>query len=375
MIQIIKLDPSRKAHIRRFITQPFEIYATDSNWVPPLRLDIAAQMDKSRFPFYEHSEADFFLAQQNGKDVGRIAIIHNRPYNQHHQTRRAQFYHFESQPDPEIAAALFSAAADWATTRGLNEIIGPKGLSALDGYGLLVEGFDQRTMMTMMIHNPPSYPMMLENLGFTKEVDFISCYVNIEDFHFPARIHQIADRVRKRGILRVHDFSTTRELKAWAGRIGEAYNRAFVHNWEYYPLSQREIAMVVNTLETIADPRLIKIITHEEQVVGFLFAFPDSAAALQRNQGKLFPFGLPDLLLEMRRTPWVAVNAAGILPEFQGQGGNALLYSEMERTVRSRHFKFAALYQVAETAVQMRHDLASLGGIRYKNHRVYRLPL
>jgi hypothetical protein len=105
--------------------------------------------------------------------------------------------------------------------------------------------------------------------------------------------------------------------------------------------------------------------------VGFLFAFPDVSAALQRARGHLLPFGIVDLLLEMRRTKWVALNGAGILPEFQGRGGNALLYSEMEKTIREFGFQHADLTQVAETAVKMRSDLVSLGGRPYKNHRVY----
>ncbi len=122
---------------------------------------------------------------------------------------------------------------------------------------------------------------------------------------------------------------------------------------------------------TIADPKLIKLIAHGERVVGFLFAFPDLSAAIQRGGGRLLPFGLIDLLLEFKRTRWVAINGAGILPEFQGRGGNALLYSEMEKTVREAGFRHADLTQVAETAVQMRHDLVNLGGIPYKNHRVF----
>jgi hypothetical protein len=85
----------------------------------------------------------------------------------------------------------------------------------------------------------------------------------------------------------------------------------------------------------------------------------------------LFPFALPDLLLDIRRTKWVALNGAGILSEFQGRGGNALLYSEMVKTVRDFHFTDADLTQIADTAVQMRRDLINLGGVPYKTHRVY----
>jgi hypothetical protein len=138
-------------------------------------------------------------------------------------------------------------------------------------------------------------------------------------------------------------------------------------------LTAHEIKFTVDNIMVIADPRLIKIIAHDNDVVGFLFAFPDVSAALQRARGHLFPFGLLDLLLEMRRTRWVALNGAGILPEFQGIGGNALLYSEVVKTVRAPGFRFehGDLTQVAETAVQMRQDLINLGGKPYKNHRVY----
>ena len=122
---------------------------------------------------------------------------------------------------------------------------------------------------------------------------------------------------------------------------------------------------------TVADPKLIKLIAYGDRVVGVLFAFPDVSAAIQRSRGRLLPFGIVDLLIEFKRTKWVALNGAGILPEFQGRGGNALLYSEMEKTVREAGFRHADLTQVAETAVQMRHDLVNLGGVPYKNHRVF----
>jgi galactokinase/mevalonate kinase-like predicted kinase len=128
----------------------------------------------------------------------------------------------------------------------------------------------------------------------------------------------------------------------------------------------------LETILTVADPRLIKIITHNEvDAIGFLFGFPDLSAALQRAKGKLLPFGIIDLMMEMKRTKWVSLNGAGVLPEFQGVGGNALLYVEMEKTLHEFNFDHADLTQVAETAVQMRHDLENVGGKAYKNHRVY----
>jgi hypothetical protein len=115
------------------------------------------------------------------------------------------------------------------------------------------------------------------------------------------------------------------------------------------------------------------LIMHRDEIVGFLFAFPDASAAMQRAKGRLFPFGLIDILLEMRWTKTVSGNGMGILPEFQGKGGNALLYYEMGKTVFGfNRFTHVEMTQVAETTLQMRADLKNLNGVEYKNHRVYR---
>jgi hypothetical protein len=371
MITAEKIDTQSKAQVRRFLHIPFRIYAHHPQWVPPLLTDARTQLDRQKHPFYEHSSADFFIAARDGRDVGRIAALENRRFNETHDTRQAQFYLFECEDDQEAAAALFERVFEWARERGLDHVVGPKGFGALDGYGLLVEGSKHRQMMTMMNYNYEYYPRLVQALGFEKEVDFVSCYINSDTFRLPERVHRIAERVKRRGTLAVHRFRSKRELIRWASRIGEAYNRAFVENWEYYPLTEREIDFMVSNLVTVANPRLIKIITHGEDVVGFLFGFADVSAALQRAQGHLYPWNIVDIVLELRRTKWVALNGAGILPEFQGRGGNALLYAEMESTIREFGFRHADLTQVAETAVQMRHDLMNLGGKPYKNHRVY----
>ena len=371
MLTVEKIDTSSKGEVRRFIRIPYRLYANTPQWVPPILIDRETQLNKSKHPFYEHSEGDFFIAVRDGRDVGGISVFENKPFNQYHGTRKAQFYFFESEEDIEIAQALFNRACEWALDRGLDTLVGPKGLGPLDGYGMVVEGFEHRQMMTMMNYNFPYYPRFLQELGFEKEVDFVSCYLSPDSFRLPERVHSIAERVQQRGSLRIQRFKTKRELVAWAPRIGQAYNQAFINNWEYYPLTEREISFVVDNIMTIANPKLIKIIVHDQDVVGFLFAFPDVSAAIQRSGGRLLPFGLVDMLLELRRTDWLSLNGVGILPEFKGRGGNALMYSEMEKTLSGFQFEHAELTQVAETAVEMRNDLINVGAQPYKNHRVF----
>lgn len=375
MIALEKVETQSRSQVRRFVDLPFRLYDGHPKWVPPIRAEVAAALDRRRHPFYERCDADFFIAVRDGRDVGRIAALENRPFNAYHDVRHAGFYFFDCENDPEAASALFERLFEWARARNLDRAVGPKGFSALDGYGILVEGFEHRQLMMMMNYNYPYYSSLIEALGFQKEVDFVSRYMHKENFLLPDRMRRVADRVLERGKLQVKRFRSKRELIAWAPRIGDTYNKAFIRNWEYYPLSPRQIDFVVKNVLTIADHRLIKVITHGEEVVGFVFAFPDLSAALQRIRGRISPIGIVRLFLEMRRTKWVALNGAGILPEFQGNGGNALLYAEIEKTLKKFGYEHADLTQVAESALQMQRDLEQLGATIYKRHRVYSRPI
>jgi hypothetical protein len=373
MLTIEKVDTENKAQAKRFVKLPHRLYKDCPQWVPLLDIDAYTYLNREKHPFHEHSDVEFFLAVRDGRDVGRIAVIENKPFNQYHKTKKANFYFFDCENDQEVANALFDTALDWAGDRGLEGMVGPKGMGPLDGYGVLVFGHEHRNTMTMLNYNFLYYQDLVEAYGFEKEVDFVSCYLPAGNFKIPERVDRIAKRVMERGNLQVKRFKNKKEMLQWANRIGKAYNDSFVNNWEYYPLSQREIDFVVENIMMVADYHLIKIIVHDEDVVGFLFAFPDVSGALQRSRGKLHPLSLLDLLLDMKRTNGVSVNGMGILPEHQGHGGNAILYSEMGHTLLDfRRFKHIEMTQVAETTEQMRADLKNLNGVEYKNHRVYR---
>jgi len=372
MIEIHKVDLKSKSEVNRFVQVPFELYAGHPQWVPPFITDVKMMLNPDKHPYYEHSDAEFFLAEKDGKAVGRIAALENKPFNQYHDSKDAEFYLFECVNDQEVANALFETVFDWARARGLNKLVGPKGFGPLDGYGIQIEGFEHRQMMNMMNYNYPYYRDLVENLGFSKAVDFVSSYSDPQEFHCPPKVRKAAEIAKKRGTFQVLQFKNKRDLRKWAGRIGQAYNKAFVDNWEYYPLSSREIDFVVDNIMTILDPDLIKIIVKDGDVVGFVFPFPDVSAAMQKNNGKLGPIAILRLLAEIKRTPWLSFNGVGILPEYQGLGGNAVMYAELEKAMGSKsQFVHSELTQVAETAEQMRKDLKNLGVRFYKNHRVY----
>jgi hypothetical protein len=374
MFHTHKVDTSNRAEVNAFVQFHYRLYKGTPQWVPPIKDDIRTMLNRKKHPYYEHSDADFFVVKDGSEVVGRIAVMDNKAFNRYHDTRKANFYLFDTVDDQQVANRLFDAAFDWSHQRQLDTAVGPKGFSLFDGYGIQIEGNDRRQMMTMMNYNFLYYQTLVEAAGFSKEVDFVSCYLPMDTFRIPEKVREVARRVEERGKFKVLNFKNKPELLRYVKQIGEAYNKTFINNWEYWPMTEREIKYIVDTIVMIAIPQLIKLIMYNDEIVGFLFGFPDISAALQRHNGNVAiwnAISIADLMIEMRRTKWISFNGAGVLPEFHGRGGNALMYAEMEKTMDSFHYTHGELTQVAETAVQMRKDLITAGGQAYKNHRVY----
>jgi len=375
MLTVKKIDLDSSLEVKQFVQFQYDLYKDCPQFCPPFRADITLMLNKKKHPFYEHSDGEFFIAEKDGKIAGRIGVFINTLFNEYHRVKKGQFYFFDSIDDQDVANELFSAVFDYCRQRGIDQLVGPKGLSAFDGYGILYEGYDHHQMMTMMNYNYPYYPKLLENIGFEKEVDFASCYLTKDSFVLPEKIREVARRVIERGKFKILEFKNKAQIRAMADEIGAAYNNTFINNWEYYPMTQGEINLLLSNLLDVINPRLIKIITYDEKIVGFLIAFPDITRALQRHNGRITPFALVDILVSLKKTDWVSLNGAGVLPEYQGRGGNALLYYEMEKTLKDFGFTYWELTQVAETATQMRKDLTTAGGDFYKTHRVYHKQL
>ena len=115
-----RLDPSNRHDVRRYIEFPFRLYRESSLWVPPFVNEVRTQLDPRRHPFYQHSEAAFFLALEGDEVVGRIAVLDNARHNEYHGKRSAFFYHFDVVNEQAVSRALFDAAFDWARGRGLD---------------------------------------------------------------------------------------------------------------------------------------------------------------------------------------------------------------------------------------------------------------
>ena len=369
-MHIIQLNLDNKKQVNDFLRLPFSIYRDIPQWVPPLQMDERLRLNPRRFPFYKHSQAEFFLASEGTVPVGRLAVLDNRRYNEYNKTRTAFFYLFECENHPGAASALFNCAFEWARSRGLHQIVGPKGFTPLDGLGLLVKGFEHRPAFGLP-YNPAYYIDLIEAQGFMNAGESVSGYLGT-GIQFPPRIHQLAERLAQRRGLQILRCRTRKELRALVSHLKELYNNSLTGTEGTAPLTDEEVDTMANQLIWLADPKLVKLVMKDDQAVGFLLAYPDISRALQKTRGRLFPFGWLTLLLELRRTDWININGAGLLPEYRGSGSTAILYSEMFKAVTENpRYHHADVVQIGVENENMQRELENFGIDFYKMHRTY----
>ncbi len=369
-MHITQINLENKRQVEDFLRLPFSIYRDIPQWVPPLQMDERIRLNRKRFPFYKHSHAAFFIAYDGARPIGRLAVLDNRPYNEFNREATAFFYLFECENNLEAARGLFDKGFAWARSRGLNKIVGPKGFTPMDGFGLLVKGFEHLPAFGLP-YNPDYYPALIEACGFQPDQDAVSGYIGT-DIQFPDRIHELAERIVKRRGLHIARYEKRSDLRGLVPKLKDLYNHTLGDTSGNFPVTDEEADVIANQMIWFADPKLIKIVMKGEQPVGFLFAYPNMSAALQKIKGKLFPFGWLTILRELKRTDRLDINGAGLIPEYRGSGGMAILYSEMFKSVKeSGRFRHAEVVQIGVENESMQRDLENFGIDFYKIHRTY----
>ena len=354
-------------HRERFIALPYTLHRGDACWAPPLRRDVRLRLSRKKNPFFAHAAAEHFLAERGGTVVGRITAIENRAHNDFHSDRVGFFGFFECARDPEAAAALFDAAGEWLSARGLDVMRGPVSFSTNDEAGLLVEGFDTPAVL-MMPHNPPYYAALVEGAGFRKAKDLLAYQRRFDTP--PQRLHEAARRLSARRGITVRALDMKR-FDAEVEVVKELYNQAWERNWGFVPLTDAEIDFLAAQLRPVVVPDLIAFAEHQGRPIGFAVVLPDLNVALRKNpRGRFFP-GILRVLLASRRIDRVRVLLLGTVREWRGKGVDALLDGKVWAEAHRRGYRWAEAGWILEDNQPMRNGLANLGFEVYKKYRLY----
>lgn len=365
----IEVRPGDRKNIKKFVDFPFDLYCDIPQWVPPLRSDIR-KIFNPKFTFYNYGDTAFFIACDNERVLGRLGVANNHRYNGFHKTKTAFFYYFEAVDDQTVVESLFERGFKWAKNQGLNHILGPKGLTVLDGFGMLVDGFEHQGVFGQP-YNLSYFPKLIENLGFQKVKDIYTGHIDV-DSQFPNKVLRAAELVKKRFDFWSPVFKTKSDLRAVLDDIRKLYNESLAKPSGNPLITDTDLDTMASQLLWIADPKLVKLIYKDNEPIGWMMGYPDVSDAFQKAKGHLFPFGWLRILLESKRTNRIILNGFGIVDDYQRLGATAILYSELYKSVKDDdRYDSAELLQIREENIKSLLETKNFDIRFHKTHRLY----
>jgi GNAT superfamily N-acetyltransferase len=356
--------------LERFIGFPYDLYRGDPLWVPQLRMDVRTLLTPGKNPFFEHAEAQYFLAVRDGRTVGRIAAIKNDAHTREHGDRVGFYGFFESVNEQPVASALFDAAGRWLFDKDFRVMRGPMNPSINDECGLLVDGFDTPPVL-MMPHNRPCYVALHQAYGFAKAKDLLA-FAGTGD-RMPERIARAAKVLAERKGISLRPLNMKR-FREEVELIKALYNQAWERNWGFVPLTGAEIDHLAKQLKPIVVPDLVCFAERQGQVVGFAVALPDLNVALKHNpSGRIW--GLPKILWYARGIRRCRIPLLGTLKEYRLSGVDALMYHWIWTKGAQHGYNWGEGGWILEDNAPMVNGAVQLGFRPYKTYRIYDKPL
>jgi len=364
--------------LTRFIKLPWRLYRNEPRWIPPLVSERRKALDRERNPFFEHAEAEYFLAWRDGEPVGRISAHVDRRLNEFQGENWGLFGFFESENDPEVARALLDRASGWVAERGHDELLGPMDFTTNDECGLLIAGYEREPLILQPWH-PPYYRELLEGCGLEKAMDLYMWELRLDKVEdkggFHPMIHELAGKVEGEHGIPIRNMRK-RDFEAELGRFMEVYNAAWERNWGFVPLTEKEVRYHSRDLKPVLDERWAWIAERDGEVLGAALSLPDVNQCLAHMNGRLLPFGWAKFLWHRRRIDRIRVFALGVKTEHQHLGIAAAFYVKHLEQADPTHKSvwWGETGWILETNEAMNRAMEGMGGEIVKRYRVYKRP-
>lgn len=341
MIVVKKIEPTR-SELDKYVQFGIDLYKGNPYFVPPLVMDDIDTLSPKKNPAFDFCEAQSWMAYDNDKPVGRITAIINRAANEKFGENTLRFGFVDFIDDMEVVDKLFAAAEEWGRLKGMTRIVGPMGFSDMDHEGMLTYGFEELSTMAT-IYNYPYYPLQMERMGFTKEVDYVEYRIKVPD-GIPEKYARVANIVERRFNLHVKTFKSRKELKDQYGQaIFDLINEAYSELYGYVALTQKQIEQYIDIyLKLLSLDNICIIVDSEERLVCVGISMPSMSKALQKSGGRLFPTGWWYLLKGLQgKTDIVDLLLVAVKPEYRNKGVNAMLFNNLVPAFIAHGYKYA----------------------------------
>lgn len=345
--EIVIRPVANKADLNAFVELPYRLYANDPNWVPPLKSEMLSMLNASKNPWFEHAEAQFFLAKRGNRLVGRISahldtLALLQPLDQGMGPGTGNWGLFEAE-DEETASALIATAEGWLRSKGMTRSLGPISLSIWDEPGLLTKGHDHPPTV-MMGHNSASYEAWIVASGHTPAKALHTWELDISK-PFPELVQRIVASGERNPRINVRNVDKSRFDQEAALILG-ILNDAWSGNWGFVPLTDAEVANVGKKLKPLVFNDLIMIAEVEDEPVAFMITVPDLNEKLKSMGGGLFPFNWAKLLWWLRapKVRTMRVPLMGVVKKLQATRlASQLAFMMIEYIRRNSHANYGAV--------------------------------
>jgi len=375
--QKLSIRPIRSARERKtFIRLPWEIYADDPAWVPPLLFDRAQQISEKHNPFFRHAAWQGFLAFRGDRPVGRISAQIDRLNADLGRPDLGYFGLLEGVDDPEVFAELLRAAETWLRERGMKQIVGPFNLGINQEVGLLADGFDTPPYF-MMTHARRYYADHVRAAGYTLAKELLA-YEVAPDFTHPPVMRGLLAKMGERLEVRPVD---TRNVERDLAVLCDIFNDAWANNWLFVPFTREEFVRVGKEMLLVISPDFIQIAELDGEPAAFIVMLPNIHESIRDLNGRLLPFGWAKLLWRLKvgypttsRVPLMGVRQSHQHTRF-GPGLAFAVIGAVAAAAVQRGIQMVELSWILEDNAGMRHIIEAIGGRISKRYHMFEKPL
>jgi GNAT superfamily N-acetyltransferase len=374
-VSVVVRPVQGRRDLREFIELPFRLHANSTVWVPPLRLERKLFLSRHFNAFYKHGDAQLFLAERDGRVVGRISAQYDQNFNDYHDNRWGMFGFLEFEDDPDVLSPLLAAAELWLRGHGRDRMIGPFDFTMNDEAGVQTEGFERMPFIKQPWH-PPYYQQRCDGVGLEKAIDLLMWELVIDDRSkvLPV-VSKLADDVEPRHGIRLRKM-TRRSLRRDVDRFAEVYNAAWSENWGFVPFAKEDLDAYTQELHLVFDSHWFMIAeTAEGETVGAAITVPDINQVLKRMNGRLLPLGWWHFLRKGKIMDRVRVGFLGVKPEYQHTGIAAKMYIEHFDMAAATPQTWGEMGWILETNHNMNRAMEAMGGRVVRRFRVYERTL
>ncbi len=375
-VRIQRVDLSKKAQRKRFLDVADAIQGQDPNFISPLRMERMKFLDTAHNKALASLELEAWIAERDGRDVGRITAHVDRAYDAHHGVKAGWFGFFESVDDPAVAHALLAKAVEWVQAKGAHEIIGPNNFTTNHQCGLLVENFD-RPPFVEMTYNPPYYEALLTSFGFGKAKDLLAWWIDVRkgtDDPKMKRYYDISQKAQKRYGLRIRNANMS-DFEAEVATLFRLYNECWQKNWGFVPVSEDEFASIAADFKQIIIDELVLLVEDKQgKPVAFSVTVPNVNEVMPKN-GRLFPFGWWKLLTGMKRVQHARLILLGVAPKHRRHGVEAMLCIETALRAKKIGMHGGEIGWTLEDNVLVNRAVETFGGKLDRRYRMFGIDL